>query len=121
MLELHCPKCNQSLNIDEAFAGSVCRCSNCGTLMSIPELPASKHNTPPEDQPISRIDNPLQPSTPQPKPQTHKLSTSKKQSKLRSTIKFLTLLIFILLAIAITVYVLVYLNQNPGILTQPPK
>ncbi|MCC6581593.1 MAG: hypothetical protein IT440_14265 [Phycisphaeraceae bacterium] len=35
-MELECPQCRQVLEIDEAFAGSVCRCSHCGALMTVP-------------------------------------------------------------------------------------
>lgn len=35
-LELLCPSCEQVLVLDAGFAGGVCRCSNCGMLMSVP-------------------------------------------------------------------------------------
>jgi len=36
-LELECPNCSQALELDAGFAGGVCRCSNCGTLMTVPD------------------------------------------------------------------------------------
>jgi len=39
-LELICPSCERVLVLDAGFAGGVCRCSNCGMLMSVP-TPAS--------------------------------------------------------------------------------
>ncbi len=35
-LELECPSCNEMLELDAGFAGGVCRCSSCGTLMTVP-------------------------------------------------------------------------------------
>lgn len=35
-LELECPSCQEMLELDAGFAGGVCRCSNCGTLMTVP-------------------------------------------------------------------------------------
>ena len=36
MIRLDCPQCQRSLEIDDGFAGGVCRCFNCGTLMTVP-------------------------------------------------------------------------------------
>lgn len=38
-IELTCPTCEQQLELDEGFAGGVCRCSECGTLMTVPSAP----------------------------------------------------------------------------------
>lgn len=38
-IELQCPSCEQVLELDAGFAGGVCRCSNCGTLMTVPADP----------------------------------------------------------------------------------
>lgn len=35
-LDLECPSCSEMLELDAGFAGGVCRCSNCGTLMTVP-------------------------------------------------------------------------------------
>jgi hypothetical protein len=35
-IDLDCPKCGARLQIDESFAGSVCRCSDCGQVMKVP-------------------------------------------------------------------------------------
>ncbi len=35
-LEMTCPGCGQVLELDAGFAGGVCRCSHCGTLMTVP-------------------------------------------------------------------------------------
>lgn len=36
-LDLECPSCGEMLELDAGFAGGVCRCSNCGTLMTVPK------------------------------------------------------------------------------------
>lgn len=41
-IELECPKCKTLLNLDSGFAGGVCRCSNCGTLMTVPSDPSNE-------------------------------------------------------------------------------
>ncbi len=35
-IELQCPTCQEMLVLDAGFAGGVCRCSGCGTLMTVP-------------------------------------------------------------------------------------
>lgn len=36
MIQLQCTNCNTTLNIDDAFAGGVCRCQHCGTIQTVP-------------------------------------------------------------------------------------
>lgn len=36
MISLTCTSCNRSLEIDDAFAGGVCRCQFCGTIQTVP-------------------------------------------------------------------------------------
>jgi len=43
-LELTCPSCDQILVLDAGFAGGVCRCSSCGTLMTVPHASPSSQN-----------------------------------------------------------------------------
>ena len=40
-IELECPSCKEELEIDAGFAGGVCRCFNCGSLMTVPALDAA--------------------------------------------------------------------------------
>ena len=36
MISLPCSHCQKVLEIDEAFAGGVCRCQFCGTIQTVP-------------------------------------------------------------------------------------
>lgn len=36
MITLSCTNCKTTLNIDEAFAGGVCRCQHCGAIQTVP-------------------------------------------------------------------------------------
>ncbi len=36
LIEMDCPTCGTPLSLDAGFAGGVCRCSGCGTLMTVP-------------------------------------------------------------------------------------
>ena len=36
MILLRCSNCGQTLEIDDAFAGGVCRCRHCGTIQTVP-------------------------------------------------------------------------------------
>ena len=36
MIRLECTNCKQTLEIDDAFAGGVCRCQYCGTIQTVP-------------------------------------------------------------------------------------
>ncbi len=58
MLDLECPRCGVTLELDEGFAGGVCRCAACGTLMTVPANPALDRaetltRPPRPDQPIA--------------------------------------------------------------------
>ena len=59
-LELTCPSCEQVLVLDAGFAGGVCRCSSCGTLMSVPHIAPPDSASPPKRRP----DTPEQPGSP---------------------------------------------------------
>ena len=37
MLSITCPECGQHLEIDDGFRGGVCRCSECGTMITVPQ------------------------------------------------------------------------------------
>lgn len=41
MITLACTKCSTTMNVDDGFAGGVCRCSNCGTIQTVPPRGAS--------------------------------------------------------------------------------
>jgi len=53
LLELECPGCTAQLELDPGFAGGVCRCSICGTLMTVPADPLA--------QPAERLSRPDSP------------------------------------------------------------
>ena len=36
MISLPCTSCKKVLEIDDAFAGGVCRCQHCGTIQTVP-------------------------------------------------------------------------------------
>ena len=36
MISLTCTSCKRVLEIDDAFAGGVCRCQHCGTIQTVP-------------------------------------------------------------------------------------
>ena len=36
MISLTCTSCKKTLEIDDAFAGGVCRCQFCGTIQTVP-------------------------------------------------------------------------------------
>jgi len=57
MIDLVCPQCDSDLEIDDGFRGGVCRCFNCGTLMTVPDDPDQQA---PES--LSRPDTPDEPS-----------------------------------------------------------
>lgn len=49
MIILDCSNCGQTLEIDDAFAGGVCRCRHCGTIQTVPvdgeHMPSSTGTT----------------------------------------------------------------------------
>jgi hypothetical protein len=74
MLVLKCTTCGATLELDEAFAGGVCRCIHCGTIQTVPnqlrpvvapakKTSASRPAPPVESAPIA-IDPPATPSAP---------------------------------------------------------
>jgi hypothetical protein len=48
MISLTCTSCKKVLQIDDAFAGGVCRCQYCGTIQTVPASlkQASRAGTP---------------------------------------------------------------------------
>jgi hypothetical protein len=36
MIRLKCNKCGKDLELDDAFAGGVCRCGTCGSIQHVP-------------------------------------------------------------------------------------
>jgi len=42
MIDLNCPRCEASLQIDDGVRGGVCRCYSCGTLLTVPSDPSSE-------------------------------------------------------------------------------
>lgn len=57
-IELECPACDELLELDAGFAGGVCRCSSCGTLMTVPSDAAAGGHA----EQLSRPDRPDDPS-----------------------------------------------------------
>lgn len=57
MIRLTCSACRTILDVDDAFAGGVCRCSHCGTIQTVPSIPSAGDqpaaspdpNAPPQD------------------------------------------------------------------------
>ncbi len=37
MIHLDCPQCGHGMELDEGFLGGVCRCSECGTMVTVPK------------------------------------------------------------------------------------
>jgi hypothetical protein len=42
MISLTCANCQASLEVDDAFAGGVCRCQHCGTIQTVPRAGAAQ-------------------------------------------------------------------------------
>lgn len=62
-IELPCPSCGKTLKVDAGFAGSVCRCKYCGSLISIPD-PLGLSDPKNLDAP-DRADRPRSPGKPE--------------------------------------------------------
>lgn len=45
MIAINCTQCRQRLEMDEAFAGGVCRCQYCGTIQTVPSKLKSKSSS----------------------------------------------------------------------------
>ena len=90
-IALECPSCSEELEIDIGFAGGVCRCSNCGTLMTVPADPQAQRaesvtrperpDAPPGAQPQApaqapTTDTPARPEAPTQPPPTDQLLQS---------------------------------------------
>ncbi|MEM7576791.1 MAG: hypothetical protein AAF328_04875 [Planctomycetota bacterium] len=72
-IDLNCPGCGALLQLDRGFAGGVCRCSTCGTLMTVPKLRNEKAEElvraeRPGEQPGQRPDRPARPEAPGQRP-----------------------------------------------------
>src|ERR1700712_3046621 len=45
MITITCTHCRATLEMDDAFAGGVCRCQHCGTIQTVPR-PGSRSESP---------------------------------------------------------------------------
>ena len=67
MIQIECSSCKKHLAIDDAFAGSVCRCQYCGTIQTVPKVGGNNTNAFGDDSPKalfkrkSRIESALSP------------------------------------------------------------
>src|SRR3954462_5113595 len=46
MIALTCTNCRKTLQIDDAFAGGVCRCMYCGTIQTVPSAAKGRATSP---------------------------------------------------------------------------
>jgi len=65
MISIHCTHCRQLLEMDDAFAGGVCRCQYCGTIQTVPSLSKIKRQTSPMASAPAPANVPA-PASPQP-------------------------------------------------------
>ena len=77
LLELECPHCDKLLELDAGFAGSVCRCSKCGTLMTVPAEAS--------DVQVTKQPRALRPQTPVVPTSSKQPVSSKRSSACRKT------------------------------------
>ncbi|MEL7087715.1 MAG: hypothetical protein AAGL98_04630, partial [Planctomycetota bacterium] len=64
MLNIVCPSCSSSLEVDAGFAGGICRCSTCGAVLSVPRdtekgKPKMIRKPSPSSTGVSRPDSPV--------------------------------------------------------------
>src|SRR5690606_20021588 len=69
-IELECPGCEVNLQLDAGFAGGVCRCFSCGTLMTVPADASGDRPerlirpARPGEAPAQRVKRPARPGRP---------------------------------------------------------
>ena len=54
MISVICTQCRARLEMDDAFAGGVCRCQYCGTIQTVPSLSKLKRQMAPAHAEIGR-------------------------------------------------------------------
>src|SRR5687767_7309590 len=65
MISVICTQCRTQLDMDDAFAGGVCRCQYCGTIQTVPSLSKLKRQTAPTGA-ASPAAPAMTPASPQP-------------------------------------------------------
>ncbi len=68
MIQLSCPGCDKRLEIDDGFAGGICRCYDCGTLMTVPADATGEAEQLQQVERPARPDRPATPGAPAPEP-----------------------------------------------------
>ena len=48
MIRLQCSNCGEALEVDDAFAGGVCRCRHCGAIQTVPADGSGEGSAPPK-------------------------------------------------------------------------
>src|SRR5437016_3935394 len=54
MIQINCTNCKALLQIDDAFAGGVCRCKHCGTIQTVPSKSRRSNSATAIKQPASK-------------------------------------------------------------------
>ena len=57
MIALRCTNCRQTLEIDDAFAGGVCRCSHCGAIQTVPRAGVASRGGSAQGSPVAPADD----------------------------------------------------------------
>ncbi|MBN1553269.1 MAG: hypothetical protein JXA11_00875 [Phycisphaerae bacterium] len=63
-LKVRCSQCQKKISVDEAFAGSMCRCPYCKMIVQVPELALAAEGVARPSRPVGR---PERPDSPRPK------------------------------------------------------
>src|SRR5688500_15807094 len=58
MISLNCTKCRERLEMDDGFAGGVCRCQFCGTIQTVPSRAKPKVGAKPAKAPAGKTRSP---------------------------------------------------------------
>src|SRR2546423_4609786 len=65
MITVICTRCRAQLEMDDAFAGGVCRCQHCGTIQTVPSMSKIKRQM----APTAVAPGPIGPAVPSATPQ----------------------------------------------------
>lgn len=111
MIILKCSKCQEQLEVDDAFAGGVCRCIHCGALSQVPlqTTKLDRKGRPTAPPPMANpVTQPAEGSEVVIAPTRRSTLSQKRQG----TLAIVLLLISLVMAVSAVYLVLHYLRQN---------
>ena len=134
-IRMQCEGCSRNISVDDAFAGSVCRCPYCKALVVVPGSPGAGSSgprpeapvvrpespqAPAEAAPVAHADGPAAPAEPAPQAAGGRVAVRRQRARVRRNMTFLALVAGLLvIALGGVLYILMTPEEPVSNTPQP--